>query len=134
MVVEGRDIGTVVFPDADLKLFLTADVRVRAHRRWLDLVRLGGLITFDNMLMNVSRQLADWLQTVDRLPADEAATMQDLGLSPEPIRQALMREGWAFERKHLRGPNGSMDQRLGHVIAELRRVETQLQTHRRPYR
>ncbi|MCA9755058.1 MAG: (d)CMP kinase [Candidatus Eisenbacteria bacterium] len=41
MVVEGRDIGTVVFPDADLKLFLTADVRVRAHRRWLDLVRLG---------------------------------------------------------------------------------------------
>ncbi|MCA9650996.1 MAG: hypothetical protein KC501_13860 [Myxococcales bacterium] len=100
----------------------------------LDTTTVEDLDAFDNMLMNVSRQLADWLQTVDRLPADEAATMQDLGLSPEPIRQALMREGWAFERKHLRGPNGSMDQRLGHVIAELRRVETQLQTHRRPYR
>lgn len=41
LVVEGRDIGTVVFPDAPLKLFLTADLDVRAARRQLDLQRLG---------------------------------------------------------------------------------------------
>ena len=41
LVVEGRDIGTVVFPDAELKLFLTADVAVRALRRHLDLFRMG---------------------------------------------------------------------------------------------
>lgn len=100
----------------------------------LDTTTVEDLDAFDNMLMNVSRQLADWLQSVDRLPPDEAATFQDLGLSPEPIRQALMREGWSYDRKHLRGPGGSMDQRIGHVIAELRRVENQLQVHRRPYR
>ncbi len=37
IVVEGRDIGTVVFPDAELKIFLTADPAVRAQRRWKDM-------------------------------------------------------------------------------------------------
>ena len=41
LVVEGRDIGTVVFPDAPLKLFMTADLAVRARRRHLDLGRMG---------------------------------------------------------------------------------------------
>jgi hypothetical protein len=41
LVVEGRDIGTAVFPDAPLKLFVTADLAVRARRRYLDLVRIG---------------------------------------------------------------------------------------------
>lgn len=100
----------------------------------LDTTSVEDLDGFDNMLMNISRQLAEWVQTVDRLPANEAAIMTDLGLSAEPVRHALMAEGWSFDRRHLRGPTGPMDQRLRHVVGELQRVELQLQTHRRPYR
>lgn len=100
----------------------------------LDTTSVEDLDAFDNMLMNIGRQLADWIQTIERLPPDESATLQDLGLSPEPIRQALAREGWSYDRKNLRGPGGSMDQRIGHVIAELRRFENQLQAQRRVYR
>lgn len=100
----------------------------------LDAARNVDLDAFDNMLLNVSRQLGDWLRTVDQLPATDAASLQDLGLSPEPVRDALVREGWTFDRKHLRGPGGAMDQRIGRVIAELQRFETQLQTSRRVYR
>ena len=41
LVMDGRDIGTVVFPDAELKLFLTADLEVRVERRWLELMNKG---------------------------------------------------------------------------------------------
>lgn len=42
LVMEGRDVGTVVFPGALVKFFLTADVKVRAQRRWLEMERFGG--------------------------------------------------------------------------------------------
>ena len=41
LVMDGRDIGTVVFPEAELKLFLTADTEVRVERRWLELTSKG---------------------------------------------------------------------------------------------
>lgn len=100
----------------------------------LDTASSEDLDGFDNMLMNASRQLGEWLQTVDRLPATDAASLQDLGLSGEPIRAALIREGWSFDRKHMRGPGGPMDHRLQQIIAELLRFETQLQATRRVYR
>ncbi len=100
----------------------------------LDTATTEDLDAFDNMLMNTSRQLDEWLQMIDRLPETDSATLADLGLGPGPIRSALAREGWAFERKNLRGPGPSMDLRLTQVIAELTRVETQLQTTRRLYR
>lgn len=92
------------------------------------------LDAFDNMLMTVSRQLAEWLQTVDRLPETDGAMLQDRGLSGEPVRNALLREGWSFDRKHLRGPGGTLDQRIQQVIGELQRFETQLQASSRVYR
>lgn len=100
----------------------------------LDTASSEDLDAIDNMLMTVSRQLGEWLQAVDRLPETDAASLQDLGLDGEPIRNVLIREGWSFERKHLRGPGGPMDQRLQHVIAELHRFETGLQVTRRVYR
>jgi hypothetical protein len=100
----------------------------------LDSARNEDLSAFDNMLMTTSRQLGDWLRVVDQLPATDATSLQDLGLSPEPVRNALIREGWTFDRKHLRGPGGSMDQRISVVIAELLRFETLLQAPRRVYR
>lgn len=100
----------------------------------LDSARNEDLSAFDNMLMTMSRQLGDWLRVVDELPATDATALQDLGLSPEPVRNALIREGWTFDRKHLRGPGGAMDQRISQVIAELLRFETLLQAPRRVYR
>lgn len=53
IVMDGRDIGTVVLPDADIKVFLVADVDVRAERRWKELRAKGHDVTFDE----VRRQL-----------------------------------------------------------------------------
>ncbi|MGC8778046.1 MAG: (d)CMP kinase [Candidatus Caldatribacteriaceae bacterium] len=52
-VVEGRDIGTVILPEADLKIFLTARPEVRAYRRWLELRERGNTIDYKLVLKNV---------------------------------------------------------------------------------
>lgn len=90
---------------------------------------------FDNMLMNVSRQLADWVTAVDKLPETDRTRLEDLGLSPEPIRSALDTEGWAFERRNLnRAGQPPMDVRLRGIVNELTKIETSLQVAPRPYR
>ncbi len=52
-VLDGRDIGTVVLPDADVKLFITASAPVRARRRWLELRAGGSEIAYDDVLRAV---------------------------------------------------------------------------------
>ena len=60
IVMDGRDIGTVVFPDADLKLFMTANAETRAKRRFDELVAKGDIVAFDAVLKNVQeRDLID---------------------------------------------------------------------------
>lgn len=56
IVMDGRDIGTVVFPDAELKLFVTADPRVRAQRRLDELAEKGQHTTFDEVLANLEKR------------------------------------------------------------------------------
>lgn len=56
IVMDGRDIGTVVFPDADLKIFLTADLEVRVERRWLELQHKGIQINRDEVRANLLRR------------------------------------------------------------------------------
>jgi cytidylate kinase len=53
VVLEGRDIGTVVFPDAEVKFFLTARPDVRARRRYQELVAKGQNVTFETTLADV---------------------------------------------------------------------------------
>jgi cytidylate kinase len=53
VVMDGRDIGTVVFPNADLKIFMTADPKVRAQRRFDELTAKGEGVNFDQILKNV---------------------------------------------------------------------------------
>jgi cytidylate kinase len=53
VVMDGRDIGTVVFPDAELKLFLTADIYVRAYRRQQELLQKGEMIGIDIIVENL---------------------------------------------------------------------------------
>ncbi|WP_224491054.1 (d)CMP kinase [Robertkochia flava] len=60
VVMDGRDIGTVVFPDAELKLFMTASPKIRATRRYKELLEKGEEITYEKVLENVeARDLAD---------------------------------------------------------------------------
>jgi cytidylate kinase len=53
IVMDGRDIGTVVFPNAQLKIFMDADAQVRAKRRYDELVERGDNITYDEVLENI---------------------------------------------------------------------------------
>lgn len=56
VVMDGRDIGTVVFPDAELKLFMTADIDVRTQRRFDELSSKGNKITLDEVKQNLAQR------------------------------------------------------------------------------
>jgi cytidylate kinase len=56
VVMDGRDIGTVVFPDAEIKLFMTADPDIRAERRLLELDQTGQKSTFDEVKDNLTKR------------------------------------------------------------------------------
>ncbi|MDT0540891.1 (d)CMP kinase [Croceitalea sp. P059] len=56
IVMDGRDIGTVVFPDAELKIFMTASPEARANRRYKELLDRGDKVTFDEVLKNVQER------------------------------------------------------------------------------
>ncbi|MFL1011631.1 (d)CMP kinase [Flavisericum labens] len=56
VVMDGRDIGTVVFPDAELKLFMTASAETRAKRRFDELIGRGDKVKFDDVLKNVKER------------------------------------------------------------------------------
>ena len=56
VVMEGRDIGTVVFPDAELKIFMTADLGVRATRRQKELLEKGQMVELDKVIQNIQKR------------------------------------------------------------------------------
>ena len=56
IVMDGRDIGTTVFPHAELKIFVTASARVRAQRRYDELQQKGMPASFDDILRNVEER------------------------------------------------------------------------------
>jgi len=61
IVMDGRDIGTVVFPEAELKIFMTASVQVRANRRQKELLEKGDIINFGEVVENI--QMRDELDS-----------------------------------------------------------------------
>ena len=56
IVMDGRDIGTVVFPDAELKIFMTASADQRAMRRYKELIEKGDAVTYEEILHNVQER------------------------------------------------------------------------------
>lgn len=56
VVMDGRDIGTVVFPDAELKIFMTASAEERAQRRYLELTERGDNVQYEDVLKNVQER------------------------------------------------------------------------------
>lgn len=78
VVMDGRDIGTVVFPDAELKLFMTADPAVRAQRRYKELQEKGMPVSLEEIERNVrERDKADMSRAVSPLRQAEDAIVLD---------------------------------------------------------
>ncbi|PCE65020.1 (d)CMP kinase [Sediminicola luteus] len=80
VVMDGRDIGTVVFPDAELKIFMTASASARAHRRYKELLDRGDDVNYDEILKNVQerdyidshREHSPLKQAEDAVPFDNS--------------------------------------------------------------
>lgn len=85
VVMDGRDIGTVVFPDAELKIFMTADPKVRAERRYIELTTKGDNVSFEEILENVvSRDRADMSRAISPLQkADDAIVLDNSYMTVE---------------------------------------------------
>ncbi|MBP3483446.1 MAG: (d)CMP kinase [Alistipes sp.] len=78
VVMDGRDIGTVVFPDAELKIFMTADPKVRAQRRYDELRAKGDDVSLEEIEANVlSRDRADMTRAISPLRQAEDAIVLD---------------------------------------------------------
>ena len=94
VVMDGRDIGTVVLPDADVKIFLTASPEARAKRRTLELVEKGQQADFDTILRDIiardeqdaNRPIAPLKQAEDAVLVD--TTYLDLDQSLEALKSA----------------------------------------------
>jgi len=78
VVMDGRDIGTKVFPDAEVKVFMTADTYTRARRRQQELLAKGELINLDDIIQNLEkRDLIDTTRTESPLRQSEDAILLD---------------------------------------------------------
>ncbi len=85
IVMDGRDIGTVVFPNAELKIFMTANAEVRAQRRFDELTAKDDTITFEEILKNVqNRDLMDTTRKDSPLiKADDAIEIDNSEVNQE---------------------------------------------------
>ena len=92
IVMDGRDIGTVVFPQAELKVFVTASAEVRAQRRFLELTAKGQAVAFEDILRNVQeRDYIDSHREVAPLrQADDALVLDNSEMTREEQMQWLL--------------------------------------------
>lgn len=85
IVMDGRDIGTTVFPDATLKIFMTADPKIRAERRFKEMQAKGSEITLEEVFENLAHR--DFLDTTrEESPltrAEDAIILDNTELTPE---------------------------------------------------
>lgn len=92
IVMDGRDIGTVVFPDAELKIFMTASAATRAQRRFDELQQKGDNVTYEEVLKNVEER--DYIDThrVDSplLKAVDAVEIDNSHLNKEEQFQLVL--------------------------------------------
>lgn len=94
LVMDGRDIGTTVFPHADLKIFMKADPIVRANRRFKELTEKGVKVTLDEVVQNViGRDYEDTHREESPLrKAEDAIMLDNTHLSPEEQVDFVMKE------------------------------------------
>lgn len=100
IVMDGRDIGTVVFPNAHLKLFMTASPEIRARRRFDEMIQKGDNVTFEEVLENVSsRDHIDSTRAESPLiQANDALLLDNSHITPKQqldwILERLKENGW----------------------------------------
>jgi cytidylate kinase len=98
LVADGRDMATVVFPDAELKVFLTADAEIRAQRRYKQLIEKG----IDANLRALSRDLRDRDErdakraVAPLVPAPDSQVLDSSALSIDEVVERIV--GWWRER------------------------------------
>ncbi len=94
LVADGRDMGTVVFPEAQLKVFLTASADERASRRYQQLKNTGGAVSLPRLLADIeARDRRDTERSVAPLkPAADALTVDTTGISIQAVFQRLLTE------------------------------------------
>ncbi|MFN3640281.1 MAG: (d)CMP kinase [Flavobacterium sp.] len=97
VVMDGRDIGTVVFPDAEMKLFMTASSQTRAKRRYDELLKKGQRVTFDEVLKNVEER--DYIDSnradSPLVQAEGAIVLDNSGMTKEEQYQVVLK--WLTE-------------------------------------
>ena len=93
VILDGRDIGTVIFPNADIKIFMTADPKVRAQRRYDELMAKGEKVSFDEIFENVvQRDYQDTTRAESPLiQAPDAFILDNSYLTPDQQMQ------WFFD-------------------------------------
>lgn len=93
ILMDGRDIGTVILPDAPVKIFLTASDEARAQRRYLELCEKGQQVTFDQVLHDIrQRDLQDSTRAVAPLKqADDAVLLDTSDITLEQSIEAVLR-------------------------------------------
>jgi CMP/dCMP kinase len=93
IVMDGRDIGTIVFPDAELKIFMTASPITRAERRYKELTRNGDNVTFEEVLKNVEER--DYIDTHREdsplLKANDAIEFDNSNISKQEQFQKVLK-------------------------------------------
>ena len=94
IVMDGRDIGTVVFPDAELKIFVTASPEKRASRRWNELKTKGETASYEEICENVkSRDQQDMMREISPLrKADDAIELDNTDMTLEEQNEWLMKQ------------------------------------------
>lgn len=94
IVMDGRDIGTTVFPNAELKIFVTASAEVRAERRYKELTAKGEECNYEEILQNViERDRIDSTRAVSPLrKADDAIVLDNSNLTIEEQKEWLIRK------------------------------------------
>lgn len=93
VIMDGRDIGTVVLPDADVKIFLSASPEVRARRRWLELQEKGAPDTYEAVLADlIARDERDSNRAIAPLrPADDAVLLDTSGMTLQESIDAILK-------------------------------------------
>ena len=93
LVADGRDMGTVVFPDAGTKIFLVADAEVRAKRRFLELQNAGQDVNMRDLIEDIRlRDEADKVREISPLmPADDSIEVNSSNLTPQEVLKIVLK-------------------------------------------
>ena len=92
VIMDGRDIGTVIMPDADVKIFLVSGKEARAKRRYEELLEMGQSVTYEQVLLDlIARDERDSSRkTAPAVPAEDAIFVDNSELAPEETLALVM--------------------------------------------